>query len=168
VALIAYGDATYEKEWAALMKSTAALIKEKAGIEEYSYGWCGHLVHYDPQKTTTAIEEVLPKKKRALVLPVLLAHDEMFQVKIIGDDIKRMAKSEERVAYRADAILPDPGVEQWIVDVTAEHTAKILARDGAKEPLAHDQPRPPPQLRLLLLVVDDRILPVGARAEPYQ
>lgn len=133
VALIAYGDATYEKEWAALMKSTAALIKEKAGIEEYSYGWCGHLVHYDPQKTTTAIEEVLTKKKRALVLPVLVAHDEMFQVKIIGDGIKRVAKNEERVAYLADAILPDPGVEKWVVDVTTEHAAKILAGDGAKE-----------------------------------
>ncbi len=124
--LIAYGDETYEKEWADLMKAVANHVKENLGIDTYSYGWCGHLVHYDPQKTTTAIEEVLAKKKRSLVLPVLVAHDEMFQVKIIGDGIKQVKDSDSRVVYRADAILPDPGVSQWVVDITSEYTKSIV------------------------------------------
>lgn len=133
LALIAYGDATYEKEWAELVKNVAEYVKKQTGIEDYSYGWCGHLVHYDPQKTTAAVEEVLAKKKRALVLPLLVAHDETFQVKIIGGGIARVAGHDERVAYRADAILPDPGVEKWVIDVAAEHAAKILAGKEAKE-----------------------------------
>lgn len=125
--LIAYGDETYEKEWGELMKNVADHVKKNTGIDTYSYGWCGHLVHYDPQKTTTAIEEVLAKKKKSLVLPVLVAHDEMFQVKIIGDGIKKVKDNGSRVVYRADAILPDPGLEKWVVDITAEYTKKALA-----------------------------------------
>lgn len=123
--LIGYGDATYNKEWSALFEDIAEYVKQQNGIDTYSYGWCGHLVHYNPDSTAQAIERVLMSKAKALVVPVLLAHDEMFQVKIIGDGIHKVRNHEERVAYQPDAILPDPAVEAWILTITREFADKV-------------------------------------------
>ncbi|MDZ4708063.1 MAG: CbiX/SirB N-terminal domain-containing protein [Saprospiraceae bacterium] len=123
--LIGYGDATYDKEWSSLFEDIAEYVKQQNGIDTYSYGWCGHLVHYNPDSTAQAIERVLKTKEKALVIPVLLAHDEMFQVKIIGDGIHKIQNHEARVAYQPDAILPDPAVEAWIKTITREFADKI-------------------------------------------
>lgn len=123
--LIGYGDATYNKEWSELFEEIAEYVKLHNGIDTYSYGWCGHLVHYNPDSTAQAIERVLKTKEKALVVPVLLAHDEMFQVKIIGDGIHKVRNHEERVAYQPDAILPDPAVEAWIMAITREFADKV-------------------------------------------
>lgn len=123
--LIGYGDATYDKEWSALFSDIAEYVKNQNGIDTYSYGWCGHLVHYNPDSTTSAIEWVLKTKEKAIVIPVLLAHDEMFQVKIIGDGIHKIEGHQQRVAYQPDAILPDPNVEVWIKTITREFADKI-------------------------------------------
>ncbi len=130
--LIAYGDATYEKQWSALLAGVADHVKGEMGINAYAHGWCGHLVHYDPTKTTEAIERVLESKKKALVVPVLVAHDEMFQVKIIGDGIAKIADNRSRVSYRPDAILPDPNIEDWVVRIAGQFVAKIASGEGAK------------------------------------
>ncbi len=127
VVFIAYGDSTYEKEWAALLDKVALHVKSKTGIEAHSHGWCGHLVHYDPAKTTAAIQQVLATKERALVVPVLVAHDERFQIKLIGKGIDAVPGHETKVVYKPDSILPDPGVEQWIEDVSRSTVAKIVA-----------------------------------------
>ena len=123
--LIGDGDASYNKEWSALFEDIAEYVKLHNGIDTYSYGWCGHLVHYNPDSTTQAIERVLKTKEKSLVIPVLLAHDEMFQVKIIGDGIHKIKNHEARVAYQPDAILPDPAVEAWIKAITHEFADKI-------------------------------------------
>lgn len=123
--LIAYGDEAYEKEWGRLMDDVATFVRSKTGIAPHSYGWCGHIAHYDPQRTTDAINSVLAMKKKALVLPVLVAHDEMFQVKIIGDGIKLVNDHQSRVSYRPDAILPDREVQQWIIDIAETYVQRI-------------------------------------------
>jgi hypothetical protein len=128
--LIAYGDATYEREWSALLNDVGEHVKKETGIDTHSYGWCGHVAHYDPAKTTTAIAKVLETKQRAVVIPVLVAHDEMFQIKIIGDGIAKVPENKARVIYRPDSILPDPNVEKWVIDITAQYVAKIQARQG--------------------------------------
>ncbi len=128
--LIAYGDATYEREWSALLNSVGDFVREQTGIAAHAHGWCGHVAHYDPDKTTQAIGKVLQVKQKALVVPVLVAHDEMFQIKIIGDGIAKVPDHVTRVAYRPDAILPDAGVEQWVVAVTGEWVAKLQAAPG--------------------------------------
>lgn len=61
-------------------------------------------------------------------MPVLVAHDETFQVKIIGDGIDKIAKSDEKVIYRPDAILPDPNVENWVVQICDEFAAKVKTK----------------------------------------
>lgn len=123
--LIGYGDEAYEKEWAELFNQVAEYVKTEVGISEHSYGWCGHLVHYAPEKTTEAINKVLAKKQKAVVVPVLVAHDENFQIKIIGGGIEKVANSKETVAYKPDAILPDPSVENWVTSIAAEFVQKI-------------------------------------------
>lgn len=125
--LIAYGDATYEKEWAALLNTVGDYVKQNAGIDSYSHGWCGHVAHYDPAKTTAAIADVLKAKKKAVVIPVLVAHDEMFQIKIIGDGIAKIPHNKSRVVYRPDSILPDANVEQWVINIANQTACKIEA-----------------------------------------
>jgi hypothetical protein len=129
VVMIAYGDETYNKEWSALLDNVGNYIQTKTNISAYSYGWCGHLVHYDPAKTTEAIEKILQHKKSALVIPVLVAHDEMFQIKIIGDGISKIQDNKNRVRYKPDSILPDENVTQWIVQISTEYVNKILSNE---------------------------------------
>lgn len=124
--LIGYGDEDYTKEWGELFASVGEYVKTHKGIDTYSYGWCGHIAHYNPDSTSIAIRSVLATKEKAIVVPVLVAHDEMFQVKIIGDGIDRVAQSKERVVYKPDAILPDPNVSRWVVDIAREYSVKVI------------------------------------------
>jgi len=50
----------------------------------------------------------------------------MFQVKIIGDGIGNLGASKEKVSYVPDSILPDTKIENWVVEITAQYTNKIL------------------------------------------
>jgi hypothetical protein len=113
--LIAYGDETYNKQWCALLEATATHVLAQTGMRSFSYGWAGHIAHYDPAHTTRAVEQVLRERKRAVVVPVLVAFDEMFQVQIIGKGIAKVADSRERVGYVPDAILPDDRITDWVV-----------------------------------------------------
>lgn len=125
--MIAYGDETYEKEWSALLNNVGEYVKQNTGIAAHSHGWCGHVAHYDPAKTTKAITEVLQTRKKAVVIPVLVAHDENFQIKIIGDGIAKIPEHQTSVVYRPDSILPDPKVEQWVISIASQSAAKIAA-----------------------------------------
>lgn len=126
--MIAYGDETYERQWALLLDAVGEHVEQNTGIETHAYGWCGHVAHYDPKQTTEAIERVLKTKKRAVVIPVLVAQDETFQIKIIGNGIAKVPENQTRVVYRPDSILPDPNVEQWVRDITRQFIAKIQAQ----------------------------------------
>jgi len=123
--LIGYGDETYDREWVELFNKVAGFIRERTGIVGYSYGWCGHIADYKPEETTAAINTVLQSSRTALVIPVLVAHDEMFQIKIIGDGIAKVPDNKNRVVYKPDAILPDPNIERWVVSVADEYVRKI-------------------------------------------
>lgn len=126
--LIGYGDETYDKEWVELFDKVAGYVRERTGIEGYSYGWCGHIADYKPEETTTAINAVLKSARTALVIPVLVAHDEMFQIKIIGDGIAKVPGNKERVIYKPDSILPDVNIERWVINITEEYVNKIQTR----------------------------------------
>jgi len=130
--LIAYGDKTYNAEWSRLMQDVGEFVKQNAGITDYSFGWCGHIAHYDPDSTTVAINEILKKKKAAKALDVLVAFDEMFQIKIIGGGIGKVPQFKERVLYRPDAILPDKNLEEWIIHTSGGFTHGILASTEKK------------------------------------
>ncbi|BCA56672.1 hypothetical protein W02_38120 [Nitrospira sp. KM1] len=123
--LIGYGDETYDKEWVELFDKVAGFVRMQTGIAGYSYGWCGHIANYKPEETTAAINTVLKSARTALVIPVLVAHDEMFQIKIIGDGIAKVPDNKQRVIYKPDSILPDVNVERWVISVTEEYVNKI-------------------------------------------
>lgn len=123
--LIGYGDETYDKEWVELFNNAADYVRQHTGIAGYSYGWCGHIAKYKPEETTAAINAVLKTSGTALVIPVLVAHDEQFQIKIIGDGIAKVPDNNNRVRYKPDSILPDPNIERWVVSVTDEYVRKI-------------------------------------------
>lgn len=125
--LIAYGDETYEKEWSALLDGVGEYVKKQTGIDSHSHGWCGHIARYNPAKTTEAIEKVLRTKTKAVVVPVLVAHDENFQIKIIGGGIAKVANHQSRVLYRPDSILPDSNIEQWVIRIASQYVADIAA-----------------------------------------
>ena len=123
--LIGYGDETYSKEWGQLFDAVAEYVKQQEGITDYAYGWCRHIAHYSPDSTSIAINKVLKKKEAAVVIPVLVAPDEKFQIKIIGDGIAKIKNSQEKVIYKPDAILPDTNVKKWIIKISCEYADKI-------------------------------------------
>lgn len=123
--MIAYGDRTYDKEWSILLEDVGNYVKSNTKIKDYSYGWCGHVAHYNPDSTTVAINEIIKKKEKAIVIPILVAHDEMFQIKIIGDGIAKIENAKEKVIYKPDAILPDVNIQNWIIEVSNNYEDKI-------------------------------------------
>lgn len=127
VVLIAYGDETYEKEWTALLEGVSDYVQKQTGIATHTHGWCGHIVHYKSDKTKEAIEAALRSAPRAIVIPVLVAHDENFQIKIIGGGITKVADNATRVVYKPDAILPEPAVNQWVVSVATRYATALAA-----------------------------------------
>ncbi|WKZ74561.1 MAG: CbiX/SirB N-terminal domain-containing protein [Vicingaceae bacterium] len=127
--LIGYGDETYDKEWGELFNKVAEYVKQKRGITEHTYGWCGHIAHYNPDETTKAINNVLKKKEKAVVIPVLVAHDENFQIKIIGGGIEKVKNYKEKVIYKPDAILPDANIEKWVINITKEYVSKVQTNE---------------------------------------
>ncbi|MFM2358823.1 MAG: hypothetical protein RLY16_816 [Bacteroidota bacterium] len=126
--LIAYGDKTYNTEWSALMDTVGRYVQQQTGMPAYSYGWCGHVANYQSDSTTVAIQQVLKKTERAVVLPVLVAFDEMFQIKIIGDGINKIANNKNSVIYKPDAILPDPGVQEWVIQTSRKYVHQIIQK----------------------------------------
>lgn len=115
--LVAYGSETYNEEWEQLLNKVGDQVRKKTGVHPVKHSWCGHLVHYKTAPTEAAIQAVLAQKESALVVPVLVAIDDYFQDTIIGGAIENINQGE-RIRYRHDAILPDPKINQWIVQIT--------------------------------------------------
>jgi hypothetical protein len=130
--LIAYGDETFDKQWSELLEKTAAYVMERTGIGAFSYGWAGHVANYDPAHTTRAVEKLL--RERALVIPVLVAFDEMFQIQIIGKGVAAVPGHREQVAYVPDAILPDEQIEAWVVETAASIAERVAGGASGQEP----------------------------------
>ncbi len=126
VVIVAYGDETYEEEWRAVFDSVGSHITNETGIGPVSHAWCGHIVRYSTEPTKIAIANALQEKERVLVIPALVARDQMFQDRIIGGAVQEM-EAGERIVYRPDSILPDPALNDWVVRV-AKSTADQIAR----------------------------------------
>lgn len=128
--LVAYGDEEYNKEWTALLENMYGVIEKETGINKFDLSWCGHIVSYDPEPTSNAIRNVLSEKKTALVMPVLVAFDEMFQGQVIGDAIDNV-KMRDRILYKPDAILPDKNFEKWVINAANKYTAQLISNRTA-------------------------------------
>ncbi len=125
VALIAYGSKSFDKEWTELMLKMSKYIEADMGINQTEHGWCGHIVNYSTDPTKDAINSILRNGKNPIVIPVLIAVDEMFQMEIIGGGIKASA-DPDKVKYIPDSILPDENVENWIIEISNQYVNDIL------------------------------------------
>ncbi|MDG1500640.1 MAG: cobalamin biosynthesis protein CbiX [Planctomycetota bacterium] len=123
VVLVAYGSTPFDEEWTLFMEQMSEKLRDQAGIESVEFAWCGHIVSYSPEPTAQAIERVLATKDRALIIPVLVAVDEDFQLGMIQVAADRKYEGGE-VSYIPDSILPEPYVEAWVERVALEMVAK--------------------------------------------
>ena len=114
--LVGYGSAEFDDEWNRFFREIRNSVEIELGIAYTAHAWCGHLVNYSREPTMDAVESLLQKVDRVVVIPVFVAYDPMFQEKIIGRAVER-CRASERVLYRRDSILPDPEVGRWVVDI---------------------------------------------------
>ena len=133
VVLVGYGSTTFNAQWTELFENVGTYVCKKSGISDFSTAWCGHIANYSPDSTAAAINRILEKNKRALVLPLLVSSSEQFQNEIIGGGIAVVSDHESRVRYKPDAILPDPDLEQWIVDAAEQYAAEIIKLSRTQE-----------------------------------
>lgn len=115
--LVGYGSADFNDDWDRFFAQIRIHAQQELGITETAHAWCGHLVSYSRQPTIDAIESVLQKTDRVILLPILIAYDPMFQDKIIGRAATRCAEPH-RVLYRPDSILPEPEVGRWVIEIS--------------------------------------------------
>lgn len=120
VVLVAYGSKPYEQQWTELIVEIGKYLKAQEEMDHISYAWCGHIVHFDSKPTARAVEQVLSVKEKAVVIPILVAVDEKFQEGNIVEGIQAGDPSGEGVLYKPDAVLPDPEIDRWVIDIVAE------------------------------------------------
>ena len=124
VLLVAYGDQQYNQQWEEMVEEIGKYLKIKTGHESIAYAWCGHLVHYSTEPTMSGIRKLHELEDDVLVIPVLVANDPYFQNDIIQKAVDEVENSSH-VLYVQDAILPDPNVNEWVVDITKK-TVEVL------------------------------------------
>jgi len=113
--LVGYGSAEFEDDWDRFFMEMRNFAENELGLTPTAHAWCGHIAGYRRQPTIEAIARVLDRADRAVLIPMLVAHDEMFQDRIIGGAVSR-CRDPDRVLYRPDAILPEPEVGRWVVE----------------------------------------------------
>ncbi|MCC6617672.1 MAG: cobalamin biosynthesis protein CbiX [Chloroflexi bacterium] len=123
--LVGYGSAEFNDDWDRFFISIREHVERELGIAASAHAWCGHLVNYSRQPTTSAIESMLERTERVIVVPILVAYDPMFQDKIIGRAVERSV-APERILYRPDSILPEPEVGSWVVDIARQLAATTV------------------------------------------
>jgi len=119
VVLVAYGDTDYTPQWEKLVTDIGKYLKAHSNITSIAYAWCGHVVDFSPDPTTKAIEKVLEIEDKVIVIPVLVAVDQMLQKNIIRRGVRKV-KNRTRVLYKPDSILPDENLNQWTIDIVFE------------------------------------------------
>lgn len=122
VLLVAYGDADYNQQWEKMVDEIGKYLKIKTGHESIAYAWCGHLVGYSTDPTLNGIQKLHELEDNVIVIPVLVANDPYFQKDIIQ---KACDMAEGKVLYKQDAILPDPNINQWVVDISSQTVENI-------------------------------------------
>jgi len=122
VLLVAYGDADYNQQWEKMVDEIGKYLKIKTGHESIAYAWCGHLVGYSTDPTLNGIQKLHELEDNVIVIPVLVANDPYFQKDIIQ---KACDMAEGKVLYKQDAILPDPNINQWVVDISNQTVENI-------------------------------------------
>ena len=122
VVLPYYGSDRFAAQWEILL-NTARSTLEQAGFGPIIPSPVGHVVHGSPEPTTQAIMRGLERKTFCAVLPMLLSPG-VFQNQVIPQAIQNVPEAiRDRIKYTPDGILPDPHVEQWLIQIAENQTA---------------------------------------------
>lgn len=124
--LVGYGSAEFDREWHEFFTKIDRFAETNLGVDGAMHAWCGHLVHYSPQPTIEAIDTMLAGYDLVAVVPIFVAYDPMFHETIMGRAVQQSA-APERVLYSGNAILPEPEVGQWVVEIAGEMLAATAA-----------------------------------------
>jgi sirohydrochlorin ferrochelatase len=120
--LVGYGSAEFDDEWNRFFRQTRLMAESDLGFAASSHAWCGHIVGYRRQPVIDAVDDLLARTDRVLVVPLLVAYDPMFHERIIGRAVARCSEPS-RVLYSADAILPEPAVGRWVAQIAGRMLA---------------------------------------------
>lgn len=133
VLLVGYGDQVFGQQMEELMEGIGRYLKIKTEMDTVAYAFCGRLTDYSGAPVVEAINEVLELENEVLVVPVLLGVDEMLQRDTIQAAVNAIATSS-RVRYKQDAVLPDPVVNEWVIEKVQEAVLRIQAAGGKTVP----------------------------------
>jgi CbiX len=114
--LAAYGDDKFNQQWEELMADIGNYLKEQVGIDTINYAWSGHLVNYSIDPTRKAVNQILAKKQKDIVVAVYVAFDKQFQQDIIGGGVKKSDRPQDVLYNDTEAILPDQNLNDWVVN----------------------------------------------------
>lgn len=131
--LVGYGSAEFDQQWNEFFTELDRFAETALGVDAAAHAWCGHLVHYSPQPTVDAIDAMLADCDRVVVVPIFVAYDPMFHETIMGRAIQ-LSRSSERVIYSNSAILPEPEVGRWVVEIAGQ-MVDAAQRITAPDPL---------------------------------
>jgi hypothetical protein len=115
VTLAAYGDDKFNQQWEALMAEVGRYLMAEVGIDTINYAWSGHLVNYSIEPTRKAVNDILAKKKKDIVVSVYVAYDKKFQSEVIGGGIAASDRPGDVLYAERESILPDADLNAWIV-----------------------------------------------------
>jgi hypothetical protein len=120
VTLAAYGDHEFNQQWEALMGELGKHLQANVGIDTINYAWSGHLVNYSIDPTRKAVNQILEKKEKDIVISVYVAYDHKFQKDVIGEGVRASDRPQDVLYNEPEAILPDENLNNWVVDTITE------------------------------------------------
>lgn len=133
--LVGYGDQAYGQQMQEIMEGIGRYVKIKSDIDSVGYAFAGELVDYSGEPIVEAINELLKLDEKVLIVPVLLAVDPMLQINTIQAAVNAVPTAS-RLRYKPDAVLPDPKVNEYVINLVKEGVARINEAGGKVTPRA--------------------------------
>lgn len=141
VLLVGYGDQVFGQQMEETMEGIGRYLKIKSEIDTVAYAFCGNLTDYSGAPVVEAINELLELEQEVLVVPVLLGVDEMLQRDAIQAAINAIPTAS-KVRYKQDSVLPDPKVNEWVLEKVEEAGQRIVDAGGKTVPAPNRSCKP--------------------------
>jgi hypothetical protein len=124
VVLVGYGDQAFGQQMEGIMSGIGRYLKVKTDIDNVGYAFCGKPADYQGTPVVEAINEMFKLDKEVIVIPVLLAVDEMLQTNAIQGAVNAV-ETPSKVRFKPDSLLPDKGINDWVIERVQEASQRI-------------------------------------------
>jgi hypothetical protein len=142
VVLVGYGDQAFGQQMESIMSGIGRYLKVKTDIDNVGFAFCGKPADYQGTPVVEAINEMFKLDKEVIVIPVLLAFDEMLQTNAIQGAVNAIETSS-KVRFKPDALLPDKGINDWVIERVQEASQRIHEAGTKTVPAKEVPPRTP-------------------------